>query len=50
MALLHQAGMVSRRREGPSARYAVADWSAWWVIEQIGRCVEPELEDQPVTG
>jgi DNA-binding transcriptional ArsR family regulator len=46
MGLLHQAGLVSRRREGPSARYAVTDWSAWWVIEQIGRWVESCLEDQ----
>jgi DNA-binding transcriptional ArsR family regulator len=46
MALLHKAGMVSRRREGPSARYSVTDWSAWWVVEQIGRWVESCLEDQ----
>ena len=37
LLVLHQAGILSRRREGKLALYAVADWSAWWVIEQLGR-------------
>lgn len=38
---LHQAGILSRRREGSLVRYAVTDWSPWWVIEQIARSAEP---------
>lgn len=37
---LHQAGILARRREGKLALYSVADWSAWWVVEQITRNVE----------
>jgi|GEM_PF-1348684 len=37
---LHRAGVLSRRREGKLALYAMADWSAWWAIEQIARSVE----------
>jgi DNA-binding transcriptional ArsR family regulator len=40
LLVLHQAGILSRRREGKQAFYAMADWSAWWVIEQLGRSVE----------
>lgn len=40
LASLHQAGFLERRREGTSTRYVVADYSAWWVIEQIARWVE----------
>jgi hypothetical protein len=27
--------MVSRRREGTSIRYALVDWTGWWLVEQI---------------
>lgn len=40
LLVLHQAGILSRRREGKHALYAVADWSAWWVIEQLARSIE----------
>lgn len=46
LTLLHQAGMVSRRREGAATRYAVTDWSAWWVVEQIARWVQSCLDEQ----
>ncbi len=41
LLVLHQAGIVSRRREGKLSLYSVADWSAWWVIEQLARSAEP---------
>ena len=41
LQILHQAGIVSRRREGKLSLYSVADWSAWWVIEQLDRSAEP---------
>lgn len=46
LALLHQAGVLDRRREGTTTRYGVADWSAWWVIEQIARWVESCQDEQ----
>lgn len=45
LAVLYGAGMVSRRRgEGTTVRYALVDWSGWWVIEQIARWVQSGLE------
>jgi ArsR family transcriptional regulator len=35
LAILWRAGILSRSREGSVTLYAIADWSAWWVIEQI---------------
>jgi ArsR family transcriptional regulator len=35
LALLWREGILTRRVEGRTTLYAVADWSAWWVIEQI---------------
>jgi DNA-binding transcriptional ArsR family regulator len=43
---LHQAGMVSRRRDGAATRYAVTDWSAWWVVEQIARLVQSGQDEE----
>jgi len=41
LLVLHQAGIVSRRRQGKLSLYSVADWSAWWVVEQLARSAEP---------
>jgi DNA-binding transcriptional ArsR family regulator len=40
LVVLHQAGILARRREGKLAFYSMADWSAWWVVEQITRSIE----------
>lgn len=45
LAVLYQAGMVSRRREGSMVIYALIDWTGWWVVEQIGRSVEAGLAE-----
>lgn len=46
LAVLYGAGMVSRRRgEGTTVRYALIDWSGWWVIEQIARWVQAGLAE-----
>jgi DNA-binding transcriptional ArsR family regulator len=45
LAVLHRAGMVSRRREGNSVRYALIEWSGWWVVEQVGRAVAARLDE-----
>lgn len=44
LQILHQAGVLSRRRAGKLALYAVADWSAWWVVEQIARSAVTDAE------
>lgn len=46
LALLHDAGLLSRRRVGSTTRYTVSDWSAWWVIEQIARWVQSCQDEQ----
>lgn len=35
LGILHRAGLVSRRREGMSVSYELADWTGWWLIEQL---------------
>lgn len=46
LTLLWNAGFVCRRREGTMTLYAVADWSAWWVVQQIARWVQ-SCQDEP---
>lgn len=43
LAVLYQAGMVSRRREGATVIYTLIDWTGWWVVEQIARSIEAGL-------
>jgi DNA-binding transcriptional ArsR family regulator len=45
LAVLHQAGMVSRRKQGPSVRYALVDWTGWWLVEQMGASVAAQLDE-----
>ena len=45
LGVLYQAGMVSRRKEGTSVRYALVDWTGWWLVEQIGASVAAQLDD-----
>lgn len=35
LGLLHQAGIVTRRKEGTSVRYAIADASVFALCEQV---------------
>lgn len=46
LAVLHQAGVLVRKRQGRMTLYAVSDWSAWWLIEQIARWVESCQDEQ----
>jgi len=46
LLLLWRAGVVSRRPEGSMTFYALSDWSAWWVAEQIARWVESCQDEQ----
>jgi DNA-binding transcriptional ArsR family regulator len=46
LAPLRQAGILSCRSEGTTTLYAIEDWSAWWVVEQIVGWVQPCQEEQ----
>lgn len=45
LGLLHQAGIVSRSKEGNSVRYALVDWTGWWLIEQIATAVAEHIDE-----
>jgi DNA-binding transcriptional ArsR family regulator len=45
LGVLHQAGLLSRSKEGNAVRYALIDWSDWWLIEQIAGAVAERIED-----
>ncbi|MEA2361309.1 MAG: hypothetical protein QOD71_454 [Thermoleophilaceae bacterium] len=44
LGVLHQAGMVSRHRVGTSIRYALVDWTGWWLVEQIATSAADHLD------
>ncbi len=35
LAVLHQAGIVSRCRRGIHVHYELVDFACWWVIQQL---------------
>lgn len=45
LGVLYQAGLVSCRREGASTRYALIDWTGWWLVEQIATSVAAHLDE-----
>jgi ribosomal protein S18 acetylase RimI-like enzyme/DNA-binding transcriptional ArsR family regulator len=45
LAVLYQAGIVGRRRDGPCMRYALVDWTGWWLVEQMAQAVAAHLEE-----
>lgn len=45
LGVLYQAGIVSRRREGSCVRYALIDWTGWWLVEQIAGSVAARYEE-----
>lgn len=45
LTLLWKAGILSRRCQGTMTLYAIEDWSAWWVVEQIARWVQSPAEN-----
>lgn len=46
LGLLYEAGMLHRMREGRNVRYALADWSSLWLLEQIVASVDEHLDVQ----
>lgn len=49
LALLWREKIVSRRSEGAMTLYAIEDWSAWWVIEQIARMAQSDSGEEEVS-
>jgi DNA-binding transcriptional ArsR family regulator len=35
LGVLHQAGVVSRRRDGVWVRYELVDFTGWWLVQQL---------------
>jgi DNA-binding transcriptional ArsR family regulator len=46
LALLWQAGILSRRHEATTTLYAIDDWSAWWVVEQVAGWLQQSCLEQ----
>lgn len=42
LAVLRRAGIVSRQREGMCVRYELADWTGWWLIDQLAGALGAE--------
>ncbi len=45
LAALHQAGIVSRRREGSWVRYSLADYTALRLVEQAAAGVAGHIDE-----
>ena len=45
LSVLHQAGIVSRRREGVWVRYQLADWTGIWLIEQLAAALGADPDE-----
>jgi DNA-binding transcriptional ArsR family regulator len=39
LGILYQAGLVRRRREGMWVQYELADWTGWWLVEQLASAI-----------
>jgi DNA-binding transcriptional ArsR family regulator len=46
LTLLWRAGILTRRSEGKSTLYAIEDWGAWWVVEQVARLVQSSIDER----
>lgn len=45
LAVLYQAGLVRRRKDGTTVRYRLVDWVGWWVITQLATSVSQQHDD-----
>lgn len=46
LAILHQAGMVSRRRDGGRIEYDLSDWTGWWMVRRVAESIAVHLDGQ----
>jgi DNA-binding transcriptional ArsR family regulator len=47
LGVLHQAGIVRRRKVGNHTLYELVDWSGWWMVEQASTTVTAEAGARP---
>lgn len=40
LALLHGAGVLTRRREGVWVHYELCDWTGWWIVGQLAAALD----------
>lgn len=45
LAVLHQAGIVRRRRDGVHVRYELVDFTCWWIVQQLASGLVADPED-----
>jgi DNA-binding transcriptional ArsR family regulator len=46
LAILHEAGIVCRQRDGMSVRYELIDWAGWWLVEQLAAALADGSESR----
>jgi DNA-binding transcriptional ArsR family regulator len=46
LKVLHQAGIVKRRKIQRRTHYELADWAGWWMVEQAALTVTEEGDGQ----
>lgn len=44
LRVLHQAGILKRRKVKRHTYYELADWSGWWMVEQVALTVTDERD------
>jgi DNA-binding transcriptional ArsR family regulator len=45
LGLLHQAGLVARRREGTWVYYSLADYSTCLLLDQVLQCIRGRIDE-----
>lgn len=46
LGVLHQAGVVSRRRDGGRIEYRLSDWTGWWMVRRVAESIAIHLDGQ----
>jgi DNA-binding transcriptional ArsR family regulator len=44
LSVLHEAGVVGRRSEGPAVIYALIDWAGLWLIERLSASATARID------
>lgn len=46
LGILHQAGIVSRRRDGGRIEYGLSDWTGLWMVRRVAESIAVHLDGQ----
>jgi DNA-binding transcriptional ArsR family regulator len=44
LAILHHAGMVSRRMDRARVYYSLVDWTGWWLVDQMAASLSDHFD------